>query len=259
VEGEVQTLKEVWYLDANPPEYRYRDGRPLLFSDRKDMRPRYPNDEDWLYEGRAHGPSHFLANPVFHQGLVYVGIGRDNYHHGRPKGTWGRVMCVDPDGKGDITETGIVWENRDVGRTQCTVSIVDNVLFIADIDGTLYCLDPVTGRTLWTHDLESKVTCRSQFVADGKVYAINDRGAMYVFAAEPEKQLLAEVDLRCDGGERRKGDLAITPTAVDGILYLATPRWIAGYAPESPRDEVMTVDGARQRDLPPAPERTYED
>ncbi len=54
----------------------------------------------------------------------------------------------------------------------------------------------------------------STLVADGKVYVGSRRGDFYVFAAEKEKRILAEIDLG--------SPTASTPTAANGTLYVAT-------------------------------------
>ena len=217
-EGEPPKLDEVWRLDANPHRYRYKpDGseRPYPFT----MRRRTP---DWE-QRRLEGPGHIISTPVFHDGRLYVAIGRDIQYTRKVRGRglgWGAVTCIDPAGSGDITATNILWRQTDIGRTQATPSILDGLMYIASLDGYLYCLDIGDGTVVWKHDLGHAVGERSQLVADGKIYVATDRGEMFVFRTGREPELLSETRLR---------GAPSTPVAVDNLLIVGNERGVKAY------------------------------
>jgi outer membrane protein assembly factor BamB len=187
----VQTLKKVWSCDCNPPDYRMRDGKPVPYS-RSDK-----NSPD--------GPSEIIGTPVLHNGRVYVAIGQSPLHgNGR-----GCLSCVD-------AATGAkVWSSEQVERTLATAAIADGLLYLPDTTGNLHCFDAGTGERYWVHPLGAKAWCASAFVADGKVYAGTEANTLWVLKAGKEKQVLSQTHLK---------SAPITPTAVDGVLYVPTQR-----------------------------------
>jgi hypothetical protein len=227
--GRVQTLREIWAWDANPPEYRFHEGKPILYTRHRQLYPKYPQEVgDYVYrekhrENCAWGPCEFIATPVFHDGRIYIGIGRDHYYTltGSENGGFYRI---DPAGSENPPGPRVQWTCPRVGRTQCTVSIVDGLIFVADMTGTLTCVDLESGRMHWQETVDKHITCRSQWVADGKVYLANDRGEMHVWAASKDKQLLAVTKL---GGQ------ISTPAAADGVIYLVTNKTVSAYSVEN--------------------------
>ncbi len=216
--GEVHILEEVWHYDANPREYRYdQNGEPIPFPRPKTRkRPGVP--------GVVVGPLHIFATPVFHQGRVYVATGRDRVYNAKEKGRVlgpGMISCVDAGAKGEIKPEDVIWRSREIGRTQCTPSIKDGLLYIADMQGYLRCFDAETGQLLWKEDLGAMVLERSQMLADGKLYVSTRKNEFFVFRAGREPELLWKSRLR---------SMAATPTAVDGIVFLCTQRKVAAYA-----------------------------
>ncbi len=214
-DGEPRTLERIWWFDCNPPDLRAGT---------------YPTEGMSYPEKRklGKGPAEIIATPVFHKSRVFVAIGRDD--HWSNRNSFGALTCIDPTGTGDVTGTHAVWQNRDVGRTQATVSVSDDgLLFLPDDAGMMHCIDAETGKHHWTHELNHGVTCRSQLLADGKVYVQTDKKKRwYVFAASDEKKLLFE-------GDSEKAAYA-TPAAVDGRMFVLTPKHVSAYG---------TVEGAR--------------
>jgi outer membrane protein assembly factor BamB len=184
-------LKELWRFDANPPDYRVKDGKPV----------KYPTFE---------GPSEVIATPVFAEGRIYAAIGQDP-EHGSGKGN---LSCIDPTGKtGDITRSGKVWSFAGIGRSISTVAVQDGLLFTADFDGNVYCLDAKTGKLQWQHDSRAHIW-GSPLLADGKVYIGNEDGFLMVFEAGRKKKLIRSIDLHAP--------IYSTPVVADGVLYVAS-------------------------------------
>jgi outer membrane protein assembly factor BamB len=220
------TLTEVWRFDLNPPEYRFIDGKEIRYSEHDNMLLKYPREHPWYVPGdeeKGIGPGNVLSTPVFYKGRVYIGIGRDGAYHSKAGEKWGRLVCIDPSGSGDISTSGLVWEARDFPRTHSTVSIVDDVLYVADQIGGVHCYNATSGSKYWSYDTGHKIHCRSQLVADGKIYVANDKGEFFVLAATPEEaRLLSRTRIRPNSA---------TPTAIDGLLLVLTSRDLTAYAP----------------------------
>jgi len=230
------TLKPLWDFDMNLPEWRTNaEGKRYVYTDDGRLFYKfpvgYPTDETKWIQGfdrqstRFWGPAEIIGMPAVKGNRVYVAIGRDGYYSSthRPEGYEidlpkeggkrhtgpGRMVCLEI---GNDLQPKVIWDNRKVFRTQCTASIYNGKVYIADTAGMLHCLDAETGEHHWRYDLGHYVECRSQIVADGKVYVSSSNGVFHVLAAEPELKPLYETRIR--------GDHA-TPEAFDGHLLMS--------------------------------------
>lgn len=224
-QGAPHVLEEVWRYDANPREYRYdAEGAPLPF-------PRHDTRKTPEVPGMFVGPQHIIATPVFHEGRVYVAIGRDRFYNAKEQGRVlgpGMIACLDASGTGQIGPEGVIWRSKEIGRTQSTPSIGDGLLYIADMQGYLRCFDVETGELHWKQDLGAMVLERSQMLADGKLYVATRKNELFVFKAGRRAELLSKTRLR---------SMSATPTAVDGLVFLCTQRRIAAYGTLGPAPE----------------------
>ena len=200
-------LHRVWSCDANPPEYRTRNGVAIdYWAGHKHLHK--DNQNDGLYVG----PSEIVATPVFYKNRVYTVIGQDPLH-GRGKGC---VTCIDATKEGDVSSSGVLWTYKDLDRSLSTPAIANGLLFVADMTGKLQCLDADSGQCHWTHDANSDCWS-SPLVADGKVYLGTRRG-LNILAATKEKKVYKEIKL---GSQIRA-----TPAVADGVLYVASQNYL---------------------------------
>lgn len=200
------TLKKVWSYDCNPPDFKIdAEGKPIDYWSGDASRARVTKD--------FKGPSEIIATPVFYRNRVYVAIGRDPVH-GKAKGV---LHCIDATGKGDVTKTHRIWSYRGISRSISTVSISDGLLYVADFAGVVHCLDAETGKVHWTHNTRQAIWS-STFVADGKVYVGTQRGMLWIFAAGAKKKIITKIKL--------PSELSCTPIAANGVLYIATGRYL---------------------------------
>ena len=98
-------------------------------------------------------------------------------------------------------------------RTLGMVAIKDGLLVIADLAGSVHCLDAKTGKLHWTYDMMAAVW-GSPLVVDGKIYIGDEDGDMAVFELAPKFKLLAENNM---------GSAVYSSAVVaDNVLYIAT-------------------------------------
>ncbi len=254
-DGSPVILEEYWTYDMNPPENRFLDdGREIIYTLDKRLLHKYPPgyysdpktfymfNDDAAPEKSDHfqgydsgvknasngqhetvtGPCEIISMPAVVGNRIYLGIGRDRaYGLAMAKG---RFMCLEV--KDVKLPPEILWEDRNVGRTQCTASIVDGLCYVADGFGNLNCWDADTGEVMYRYDLDAKrgIRERSQMVADGKIYICNERKQMKVIKAGREPVLLGESRLKSD---------AATIDAVDGLVLIVTHRSIGLYGDKS--------------------------
>lgn len=203
-------LKCVWSCDCNPPEYRVQNGKEIDYWSGT-LNPYFEivNKND----GKFVGPSEIIATPVPYKDRVYVPIGQDP-EHGLGRGA---LVCIDPTKTGDISRTGgIVWCYKDLQRSLCTPAVVDDLVYVADVAGTLHCVDARTGRPYWTH-VTKQESWTSLLVTDGKVY-LGTRKSLWVFAAGNEKKVLDQIRLGTP--------IWSAPVAANGTLYVASQRYL---------------------------------
>ena len=136
------------------------------------------------------------------------------------------LNCIDATQIGDVSQTAKIWSYDGIDRSMSTPSVAYGLVFIADADGHIHCLDADTGKCYWVHDAKSDIWS-STLAADGKVY-IGTRRSLLVFAASKEKKILGDIRL---GSQIRS-----TPAVSDGVLYVASQQylWAVQKDPKNP-------------------------
>jgi outer membrane protein assembly factor BamB len=141
-------------------------------------------------------------SPVFHQGIIFAGSGKN-----------GPLFAIRAGGKGRGATPSFVWKHAEGGPYVCSPLAYRDCLYVQDEDGALACYNALDGELHYRHELDGKFTA-SPVAGDGKVYTTNDAGITYVVKAGPAFTLLAENSL----GENTLASAAIS----DGDLFLRT-------------------------------------
>lgn len=214
---EPKTGKPLWKFDCNPKKLKYLLGAK---GERND----------------------FIATPVVYDNKIYIGLGQDPEHY---TGT-SYFYCIDPAGKtGDISpelvakddpdptkretkpnpNSGQVWRfggpNKDpnavrefiFGRTMSTASVHDGLVYVAELDGQIHCLDAKTGEQYWESDMKSAIWGSTLWV-DGKIYVGTEDGDIFVYGHGKKKDLIRKVEMN--------EPVRSTPVVVNGVLYVMT-------------------------------------
>lgn len=237
----------IWKFDANPKDSKYDLGGKGTKSD-------------------------FIGMPVVYNDRIFIGLGQDPEHF---TGV-GHFWCIDPAGKtGDISpdlvldakadppktkpnpNSGVVWHYggfdkrkgspRDFhfGRTMSTACIVDDLVYIPEIDGYVHCLNAKTGKLRWLFDARSAIW-GSCLYCDGKVYMANEDGNVFIFRHNTNDETIDPITeaLKHDDEKIRKAVLKglfkhvgevflsrkvemeecfkTTPAVANGVLYIAS-------------------------------------
>jgi outer membrane protein assembly factor BamB len=201
-------LKLVWSYDCNPPDYKFRNGKPIDYLAGDKRKANSPNRNDGLYVG----PSDIIGTPVFHNNRVYVAIGQDPAH-GRGKGM---LHCIDATKTGDITQTGHVWSYGGMDRTIATATVSDGLVYIPDIAGRFHCLNADTGTCCWVFDTRAEAW-GGPLAADGKLY-LGNKNELFIMAAGKEARVLSRVRLGTA--------VYSTPIVANGVVYVASQRYL---------------------------------
>ena len=166
--------------------YDPRDGREI-------WRVRYP-------EGYS-----VIPRPVFGHGLVFVSSAFDH----------AVLYAIRPDGKGDVTDTNIVWSiSKSAPSTPSPLIVGDEIYFVSD-GGMMTCADAKTGTVHWHERLGGNYSASPVF-GDGKIYVQSEEGIGTVLKPGKTFEVLAKNDLK----ERSLASYAID----EGVIYIRTAK-----------------------------------
>ncbi len=161
--------------------------------------------KNWEYERKFDGmPLRTVASPALADGLIVAaaGDGKGDRH----------TVAVVPGGKASGVAPRLAWEiKKTMPYVPCFLSRGDHVYWVNDM-GLAGCTVAKTGETVWSERLGTKGVTASPILVGGKVYAPNEAGEVYVFAAEPRFKLLAKNPL----GEA----VLASPAVADGRLFV---------------------------------------
>jgi outer membrane protein assembly factor BamB len=150
---------------------------------------------------------------VFGDGLIFAASGKD-----------GPTLAVRPGGRGDVTATHVAWSERRGAPYVSSPLLYQGRLYVANELGVVTCRHAATGEIVWQRRLEGKFFA-SPVAGDGKVYLPATSGKIYVLAAGPALEVIAENDL----GE----EILASPAIAAGALFARTERRL--YCIQSPQ------------------------
>jgi outer membrane protein assembly factor BamB len=158
-------------------------------------------DYHWSFDGMA---LRTVASSVLCQGLILACSG---------DGSGARdAIAIKAGGKGDISQTALVWENKKTLPYVPTVLARGEHIFFVNDHGLAGCFAAKTGDEVWSKQLQGGDVSASPIMIDGKIYIINERGDVYVLAADDKFKQLAKNSI----GE----GVSATPAVADGRLYV---------------------------------------
>ncbi len=146
-----------------------------------------------------HGGMNASARPLYHDGVLFLTNGM------------GRMAAVKADGKGDVTDTHVIWDAKKSVAKKSSPLIVDDLLYMITDDGIATCRDPKSGDIHWQERLGGAYAASPTF-ADGKIYFFSIEGAVTTIKPGKEYSVLAETTL----GDGFMASAAI----VDGAMIL---------------------------------------
>jgi outer membrane protein assembly factor BamB len=129
-----------------------------------------------------------ISSPIVSGNLAIVPVGRDD-RRGQ-----GRLHAIRIDGEGDVTNTKRVWKRDDLGVFVCSPAEFKGRVYLLRPRGEIVCLDPATGKTIWTESLPETGTkfYSSPVIANGVLYAAREDGVVFAARVENNFELLSE-------------------------------------------------------------------
>lgn len=119
------------------------------------------------------------ASPVFEDGVIYTSGGWRN----------APFMALKPGGKGDVTETSVLWHKKNGAPYTPSMLVLDGLLYMAD-NSVALCVDAKNGEQVWKDRINGPFSA-SPVAADGKIYFVSEGGETSVLAPGREFKVLS--------------------------------------------------------------------
>ena len=218
--GTVETMHSY----ASPTIYRDADRSLLLihgadFLTAHDLKT---GDEIWRCGGLNgvgdnYNPTfRFVASPVASEGRIIV-----------PSAKNGPMLCLKPDGKGDITEdeTVHVWRMEKGTPDVSTPLVYDGIVYLVEKKGIVKAVDFATGKVLYRERLLADKHRSTPVIAGEKLFIAGRDGTIAVLKTGKEFKVLAKNKL----GE----DATASPAVADDVLYIRTKKALYAFGKQS--------------------------
>ncbi len=134
-------------------------------------------------------------------------------------GRAGAAVAVRAGGKGDVSQTHVLWTAR-VGSYVPSPVLYEGHLYWVSDRGIAHCVNAENGDVLYRERLPGNPAFyASVIVAAGRLYAVSRFGGTYVLEARPEFKLVAQNVISDD-----TSDFSASPAVADGCLYIRSQR-----------------------------------
>ena len=181
-------------------------GKKQIVSPASDMVAAYaPATGAELWKVRYTGYS-VIPRPVFGHGILFLSTSYDS----------ASALAIRADGKGDVTDTHLVWSIKKGAPHTPSMLLVGDELYMASDAGLGTCVDAKTGKLHWQKRLGGKAFSASPIYADGKVWFLSEDGVGTVVKAGKTFEPVARNAL----GEETLASYAAT----DGALFIRTAK-----------------------------------
>jgi len=191
---------------ATPYVYRPKDGPPELIcsSSLSGVSALDPHTGQTIWTTKSL-PQRTVGSPVLAGGLFFQCCGAAG------QGTL--MVAVDPKGHGDVSKSGVRYKRNRLLPYVPTPVAFGNHLFLWSDHGVVCCVDPATGKDIWTKrvggDFSGSPICASKML-----FNVDEAGNVIVLAASDDFKLLGKIPL---------GDPShSTPAVANGRLYFRT-------------------------------------
>ena len=194
------------------------NGKPLLLSAGAKAAYGYDpttGEELWMvrYPDFSTAP-----RPVFKDGLAYFVTGMSK----------AELLAVKTDGKGDITDTGVIWRSKNHTGRYASPLILDGLLYTVADEAFVTCLEADTGKVVWSERIGGKFAA-SPIYADGRIYLFDRSGLSTVIKPGRELKIIATNKL--------DDEFMASPAVSGKALYLRTLPYLYRVESSAPESE----------------------
>jgi outer membrane protein assembly factor BamB len=145
---------------------------------------------------------------ISHQGVAYVIGGRTS-----------RAIAVRAGGRGDVTETHMLWEAKAGSNVTSPIIHDGHMYWVSDRNQVAYCVRLSDGEILYSERFRAQPYA-SATAGDGKIYIVTRNGGTYVLAATPEFAQLAHNTFD------DRSTFNASPVISNGQIFLRSDRFL---------------------------------
>jgi outer membrane protein assembly factor BamB len=98
-------------------------------------------------------------------------------------------------GKGEVSETHIVWEQKKIVPMLASPVLANGLLFIVKENGMAACIEPKSGEIVWQKSIGRSFSA-SPVVAEGRVYFLSEQGETTIIEAGREYKEVGKSTLK---------------------------------------------------------------
>jgi len=194
----------VWLSWSSPQLVPVGDRFELVVSGSEKLEAYDARSGEWLWKVRGLSRE-CIPTPVLSQGLLLAVSGPNGTH-----------LAIKPGGKGDVTDSHVVWRNERGTAFVPSAIAVGERYYLVDDKGILSCFEAPSGKLLWRKRLGGRYTA-SPVSADGKLFLTDEAGSTLVLdATQAEYQELSRNEI----GE----EVYASPAISQGRFFLRTGR-----------------------------------
>jgi outer membrane protein assembly factor BamB len=191
-------------------------GKDLLISDGSAICIAYEpmtGKEVWRV---INGAESTIAMPVEESGIVYWYTG---YMIDTDGSHYTEFLSVDPDGKGDIAATNILWKKKDglAHNQMLTPVIKDGLIYTVNSRNMMMCLNAKSGEELWSVHVMSDFDASPLYI-NGNVWFFSSKGDVIVIKAGRNYEVISK--------NKVESGIFGTPAIVRNSMLLRTQNYI---------------------------------
>jgi outer membrane protein assembly factor BamB len=136
------------------------------------------------------GAESTVPMPIAENGIVYFYCG---YMVDAEAPNFTEMLAVNPDGKGDITATNVLWKKRDnQNQTQMLTPLIrDGLIYTINTKNFMQCIDAKTGSEIWT-ERQSANFNSSPVYAGGNIWFFSVKGDVIAVKAGRKYEVVTQ-------------------------------------------------------------------
>lgn len=129
------------------------------------------------------------------------------------------LLAVNPDGKGDITATNIIWTKKDESLSNQMLSpvIKDGLIYTVTTLNNMMCIDASNGKELWLKKVNAAHNASPLYI-DGNIWFFSIKGDVLVLKAGREYEVAAT--------NKMESGIWATPAVVRNSMILRTQQFL---------------------------------
>jgi outer membrane protein assembly factor BamB len=164
----------------------------------------------------VHGAESTISMPVSENGVVfwYTGfmVDKDGSHYTD-------LLAVNPDGKGDITSTNILWTKKDVlAHNQMLTPVIKNgLIYTVNSRNFMMCIDAKTGEEVWSVHVTAEYDASPLYI-NGNIWFFSWKGDVVVIKAGRKYEVVTK--------NKMESGIFATPAIVKNSMLLRTQNYL---------------------------------